>query len=349
MTNQQRDALWTRALNDLKLQMTRATFDQWLKETELLSTTNQVWTIAVRNEFAQAWLENRLADAIRRTASQLAGHPVELEFIPRPSEPATAPSPLSLEADDVLTPGRLYARQANFIEILKKPFTQIPKYYQDFWLPYLGPTAYVVHDKLATRPRNNVQQIDTYWTEVEQVSYRQLADLIGIKGRGALTGCWQECGHSQKSRLLEQPLVCCHKRDEREVKISRTGQERCCYWYTGALEILYETGLIAVEQVEGAAARTLGQLRLQVWRVLPILTPYQVGQLSKVQQADHKQWLQNHYATLKLSFESWSNFPERSLVPFMQHYADGRKLHGTYCPNPFRTSNEDEEHTISSG
>jgi len=82
-------ALWQTALNELELQMTRATFDTWVRPTELLAWESQAENngsartrvvLGTPNEYVKDWLENRLYTPIQRTLSGIAGHPVEVGF-----------------------------------------------------------------------------------------------------------------------------------------------------------------------------------------------------------------------------------------------------------------------------
>ena len=83
-------ALWQAALSELELQMTRATFDTWLKP-----TTPLVWesdgstasvngstriVLGVPNGYVKDWLENRLLTPIQRTLDGVVGRPVEIAF-----------------------------------------------------------------------------------------------------------------------------------------------------------------------------------------------------------------------------------------------------------------------------
>lgn len=77
------EEVWQDTLNELKLQMTRATFDQWLAS----STAVQLWgnelTITVVNEMAQDWLMHRLRDTIERTLSAVAGEAMTIKIVTR--------------------------------------------------------------------------------------------------------------------------------------------------------------------------------------------------------------------------------------------------------------------------
>jgi hypothetical protein len=82
-------ARWQAALSELELQMTKATFNTWLRPARLLAwessgdgngnaTTRIV--LGTPNEYIKDWLENRLHIPIRRTLSGIAGNAVEVEF-----------------------------------------------------------------------------------------------------------------------------------------------------------------------------------------------------------------------------------------------------------------------------
>ncbi|WP_420644348.1 chromosomal replication initiator protein DnaA [Candidatus Leptofilum sp.] len=72
---------WKATLGELELQMTKATFNTWLKDTCLLRHTNDVYVVGVRNAYAKDWLENRLHDTILRTLSAIVDAPVEIQFV----------------------------------------------------------------------------------------------------------------------------------------------------------------------------------------------------------------------------------------------------------------------------
>ena len=75
------EQIWQAALGELQLQMTKATFDTWVKNTSLVSCEDGAFVIAVQNAFAKDWLENRLLTIIKRTLVGIVGHAVEIKFI----------------------------------------------------------------------------------------------------------------------------------------------------------------------------------------------------------------------------------------------------------------------------
>jgi chromosomal replication initiator protein len=72
---------WKATLGELELQMTRATFNTWLKDARLLTCDEDEFVIGVRNDYAKDWLENRLQDTILRTLSTILGHRIMVRFV----------------------------------------------------------------------------------------------------------------------------------------------------------------------------------------------------------------------------------------------------------------------------
>ena len=75
--------LWQAVLGELQLQMTRATFDTWLRGTRAISFEDNRLTVHVRHAYAVDWLQNRLMPVIRRTLRRHAGPQAEVEFTAR--------------------------------------------------------------------------------------------------------------------------------------------------------------------------------------------------------------------------------------------------------------------------
>ena len=73
--------VWQAALGELQLQMTKATFDTWVRNTRLVSCQDGVFVIGAQNEFTRDWLENRLLTTVERTLVGIVGHPVEVRFV----------------------------------------------------------------------------------------------------------------------------------------------------------------------------------------------------------------------------------------------------------------------------
>ncbi len=69
--------LWATSLGELQLQMTRATFDTWLRGSQVVEAGDGCLTIAVRHAYAVDWLQNRLLPVIQRTVARHAGGEIQ--------------------------------------------------------------------------------------------------------------------------------------------------------------------------------------------------------------------------------------------------------------------------------
>jgi chromosomal replication initiator protein len=75
------DEIWQAALGELQMEMTRATFETWVKPTSLLSYEDGRFVIAVPNAYAQEWLQNRLLSTVKRVLTGITGRSVEVKFV----------------------------------------------------------------------------------------------------------------------------------------------------------------------------------------------------------------------------------------------------------------------------
>ncbi len=74
--------IWQAALGELELQMTRATFDTWLRDTKCLGLEDgNTLIIGVKNGYAVEWLENKLYPLIQRTLYHIADQEMEARFV----------------------------------------------------------------------------------------------------------------------------------------------------------------------------------------------------------------------------------------------------------------------------
>jgi hypothetical protein len=73
--------LWSQCLGELQLQMTKATFDTWLRGSRVVEAGDGCLTIAVRHAYAVDWLQDRLFSVIQRTVARHAGSEVKISFV----------------------------------------------------------------------------------------------------------------------------------------------------------------------------------------------------------------------------------------------------------------------------
>ncbi|OQY44228.1 MAG: hypothetical protein B6242_13120 [Anaerolineaceae bacterium 4572_78] len=75
------EKIWQKTLEKLQLQMTKAAYDTWMRDTYVVHQEENVYTIGVQNGYAKDWLENRLHDAIINILSSIVGDTVQVTFV----------------------------------------------------------------------------------------------------------------------------------------------------------------------------------------------------------------------------------------------------------------------------
>lgn len=74
--------LWQASLGELELQMTRAMFDTWLRDTRCIALEDEhCLVVGVKNGYAVEWLENRLYPVIQRVLHRLGGPQIQARFV----------------------------------------------------------------------------------------------------------------------------------------------------------------------------------------------------------------------------------------------------------------------------
>src|SRR5512141_855727 len=72
---------WQSVLGQLQMEMPRASFDTWLRDTKPVSYQDGTLTIGVRNAYARDWLESRLASTVSRLLVGIMNASVSVNFI----------------------------------------------------------------------------------------------------------------------------------------------------------------------------------------------------------------------------------------------------------------------------
>src|SRR5437016_1449627 len=81
---------WTAALDELQVGLSRAQYDTWFKDTQVISEEDDVFLIGVPNAFAREWLESKFRPQVRAALQHLLGRTVDVRFVTSSGAPATA-------------------------------------------------------------------------------------------------------------------------------------------------------------------------------------------------------------------------------------------------------------------
>jgi len=77
---------WKATIGQLQMEMPKATFDTWVKDTELINHQQSIFTIGVQNAFARDWLENRLSKTAEKMLTGIMDAPQAISFIIRSTD-----------------------------------------------------------------------------------------------------------------------------------------------------------------------------------------------------------------------------------------------------------------------
>jgi len=72
---------WQSALGQLQMEMPKASFDTWVRDTQVVSYEDGTFTIGVRNEYARDWLESRLTSTVTRLMTGIMNRDVGVRFV----------------------------------------------------------------------------------------------------------------------------------------------------------------------------------------------------------------------------------------------------------------------------
>lgn len=72
---------WQSVLAQLQMEMPRASFDTWVRDTRPLAYENGMITVGVRNAYARDWLESRLATNVSRLLIEILNSNVSVNFV----------------------------------------------------------------------------------------------------------------------------------------------------------------------------------------------------------------------------------------------------------------------------
>ncbi|GAB4548541.1 MAG: chromosomal replication initiator protein DnaA [Anaerolineales bacterium] len=95
---------WQSVLSQLQMDMPRASYDTWVKDTRPVVFQNGVMTIGVRNAYARDWLESRLSETVNRLLVNALNASASVRFVvsqadegePRPEAETNPPADESL-------------------------------------------------------------------------------------------------------------------------------------------------------------------------------------------------------------------------------------------------------------
>jgi len=75
------EKLWSAALGELQLELTRATYETLLRHSRLVAVEDGTFVVGVASTYARDWLESRLRPVVARVLTRLIGHTTNVRFV----------------------------------------------------------------------------------------------------------------------------------------------------------------------------------------------------------------------------------------------------------------------------
>jgi chromosomal replication initiator protein len=79
--NMKPEQVWQAVLGQLQMDMPRASFDTWVRNSDIVSYEDNVFIVGVPNAYARDWLDSRLSSKIKRLLCGILNRTVSLRFI----------------------------------------------------------------------------------------------------------------------------------------------------------------------------------------------------------------------------------------------------------------------------
>jgi chromosomal replication initiator protein len=93
---------WQSVLGQLQMEMPKASFDTWVRDTRVVSYDENVLAIGVGNAYARDWLESRLASTVNRMLVGVMNRAVDVNFVVAiGADPVDAPDDMTKTEPDL--------------------------------------------------------------------------------------------------------------------------------------------------------------------------------------------------------------------------------------------------------
>jgi chromosomal replication initiator protein len=159
------DQVWQAALGELQLQMTKPTFDTWVKPSRVLAYEDGEFIVGVPTAFIKDWLESKLLSSFKRSLSGILGRSVNVAFVVASDEPIS-PQPLLDGAPAIQPPTEPAGVSNGYHNTPERPSTAStlnPKYVFETYV--VGPSNRLAHAAclaVAERPASTYNPLFLY-------------------------------------------------------------------------------------------------------------------------------------------------------------------------------------------
>lgn len=156
------DKVWRVTLNELKLQMTRATFDTHFQRARYIGSDEQSFTVGVDSPYSQEWIKERLKETIERTLNAVGGRDwsfdcVLITDIPQPLNGRADPQPELPPPEPDPTPptfAGFHTYESNWTATPDDFFLKVLRHEEGIVVKLVGQVIYHTWGTFADKKRN---------------------------------------------------------------------------------------------------------------------------------------------------------------------------------------------------
>lgn len=296
--------VWDQTMDELKLQMTKATFDTWLSNCQFIghkpatTSTLQTFYIKAPNRYALDWIENRLNDTIVRTVGAICDEQVRIKFSIPEGNATTEPTSQSIPAQPEVPPPTAVQQAIPDITVQDK---FVAKNNPTQGKKFQGTTPKTEYKPNGNEPvkisgRATDNPFDAGFVFVHNYALWFWRPYLGQRAFDLyllLDSFYHEaveCDDDWPS-IAKIARMLGHNRHAILGRKERAGRGAT----EGLVAILKRENIcLHTERGEAEHKRTHHFEHLIRVRDLPLLTPAQVAKLPKPLQNDHKRWLKKH-------------------------------------------------------
>ena len=94
---------WQNLISQLQMEMSKASFDTWVRSAELIKYEDHTFTVGVHNAYARDWLDSRLSSTVTRHLTGIMNEPVSVQFIVWHKDQAERENNLSISQENHLS------------------------------------------------------------------------------------------------------------------------------------------------------------------------------------------------------------------------------------------------------
>jgi hypothetical protein len=282
----QNQAHWTKTLEQLKLKMVQATFDRWLKNTQVVAVEGDIYTVGVASDYAKEWLEHRLNGVVTETLARTVGNPIEVKYIvvspQRQPEQVPPAEHEQIPPPDIQSACEPSGPSSSLLSVVRLTSSYAA-----------GGYTPVLH------------YVDRFWSAYWQCIKRRDAAAIWTSLRD---DAWQDPEQDWTPTCTLNASYLARRNQPGRQAVS--GYRRHGRYYPSSLDILRLTGF-AVTRTE-TERRGHASRKVSVLRHVPLLTPWQASFLTPGDQEKHEAFLTK---PLYIDLDDWQAITVRSLMP----------------------------------